>query len=67
MKCKAACDEITHVFQIKTFVLKFLVGKRFKGWTLQPSLSVYSSVIKHLALAYMPCSLQRCLIHGTTN
>ena len=30
MKCKAVCDEITHVFQIKTFLLKFLVGERFR-------------------------------------
>ena len=53
------CDEITHVFQIKTFHLKFLVGEKFKGWTSQPPLPVYSSVIKHLVLVYMPCSQRR--------
>jgi len=36
MKCKAVCDEITHVFQIKTFLLKFLVGEIFKGWLSRP-------------------------------
>ena len=40
---------------IKTFNLKYLVGERYKGYISRPPLSVYSSVIKHLALAYMPC------------
>ena len=44
---------------IKTFNLKYLVGERYKGCISRPPLSVYSSVIKHLVLAYMPCSLQR--------
>ena len=44
---------------IKTFNLKYLVGERYKGWISRPPLSVYSSVIKHLTLAYMPCSLRR--------
>ena len=44
---------------IKTFNLKYLVGERYKGCISWPPLSVYSSVIKHLALAYMPCSLRR--------
>ena len=39
---------------IKTFNLKYLVGERYKGWISRPPLSVYSSVIKHLALVYMP-------------
>ena len=46
---------------LKTFNLKYLVGERYKGWILRPPLSVYSSVIKHLALAYIPCSLRRVL------
>ena len=44
---------------IKTFNLKYLVGERYKGCISRPPLSVYSSVIKHFALAYMPCSLRR--------
>ena len=44
---------------IKTFNLKYLVGERYKGCISWPSLSVYSSVIKHFALAYMPCSQLR--------
>ena len=44
---------------IKTFNLKYLVGERYKGCISRPPLSVYRSVIKHLALAYMPCSLRR--------
>ena len=44
---------------IKTFNLKYLVGERYKGCISRPPLLVYSSVIKHLALAYMPCSLRR--------
>ena len=44
---------------IKTFNLKSLVGERYKGCISRPPLSVYSSVIKHLVLAYMPCSLWR--------
>ena len=44
---------------IKTFNLKYLVGERYKGCISWPPLSVYSSVIKHFALAYMPCSLRR--------
>ena len=44
---------------LKTFNLKYLVGERFKGCISRSPLSVYSSVIKHLALAYMPCSQQR--------
>ena len=44
---------------IKTFNLKYLVGERYKGCISRPPLSVHRSVIKHLALAYMPCSLQR--------
>ena len=35
------------------------MGERYKGWISRPPLSVYSSMIKDLALAYMPCSLQR--------
>ena len=46
---------------LKTFNLKYLVGERFKGCISRSPLSVYSSVIKHLALAYMPCSLRRVL------
>ena len=46
---------------LKTFNLKYLVGERYKGWISQPPLSVYSSVIKHLALASMPCSLWRVM------
>ena len=44
---------------IKIFSLKYLVGERYKSCISRPPLSVYSSVIKHLALAYMPCSLRR--------
>ena len=44
---------------IKTFNLKYLVGERYKGCISRPPLLVYRSVIKHLALAYMPCSLRR--------
>ena len=44
---------------LKTFNLKYLVGERYKGWISRPPLSVYNSVIKHLALADMPCSLRR--------
>ena len=44
---------------LKTFNLKYLVGERYRGWISRPPLSIYSSVIKHLALAYMPCSQQR--------
>ena len=44
---------------IKIFNLKYLVGERYKGCISRPPLLVYSSVIKHLTLAYMPCSLQR--------
>ena len=46
---------------LKTFNLKYLLGERYKGWISRPPLLVYSSVIKHLALAYMPCSLWRVL------
>ena len=46
---------------IKTFNLKYLVGERYRGWISRSPLSVYSSVIKHLALPYMPCSLRRVL------
>ena len=46
---------------LKTFNLKYLVGERYKGWISRPPLSVYNSVIKHLALADMPCSLWRVL------
>ena len=46
-------------FQDNQLVLKILVGKRFKGWFSRPPLLVYSIVIRHLALVYMPCSLQR--------
>ena len=46
---------------LKTFNLKYLVGERYRGWISRPPLSVYSSVIKHLALPYMPCSLRRVL------
>ena len=46
-------------FQDNPLVLKFLVGERFKGWFSWPPLQVYTSVIRHLALAYMPCSLRR--------
>ena len=51
MKCKAMCDEITHVFKIKTVLLKFLVGERFKGWISWTPLLVHSSVSRHLVLA----------------
>ena len=44
---------------IKTFNLKYLVGKRYKGCISRPPLLVYSSVIKHLALVYMACFLWR--------
>ena len=44
---------------IKTFNLKYLVRERYKGCISRPPLLVYRSVIKHLALAYMPCSLRR--------
>ena len=44
---------------IKTINLKYLVGERYKGCISRLPLSVYSSVIKHLALAYMPCCLRR--------
>ena len=44
---------------IKIFNFKYLVGKKYKGCISRPPLSVYSSVIKHFALAYMPCSLRR--------
>ena len=67
MKCKAACDEITHVFQIKTFVLKFLVGKRFKGSLSRPQLPVHSSVKSEHCLSlelYIPCGGR--LFHNTT-
>ena len=33
--------------------------ERYKGWISRPPLLVYSSMIKHLTLAYMPCSLWR--------
>lgn len=48
-----------HVLKLKTFILKHLVGERYKGWISQPPLSVYCNVVKYLALAYMPCSLRR--------
>ena len=54
-------NEIMHVFKLKTFLLKHLVGERYKGWISRPPLSVYSSMIKHLTLAYMPCSLRRVI------
>ena len=56
---KTMCNYIMHFLKLKTFLLKHLVGERYKGWISRPPLSVYSSVIKHLALAYMPCSLRR--------
>ena len=42
----------------KTFILKRPVGERYIGWISRPTLSIYCSMIKHLALAYMPCSLR---------
>ena len=53
------CLELLWFLIIKTFNLKYLVGERYKGCISRPPLSVYSSVIKHFALAYMPCSLRR--------
>ena len=52
-------NEIMHVFKLKTFLLKHLVGERYKGWISRPPLLVYSSVIKHLTLVYMPFSQRR--------
>ena len=57
----AMCDYITHVYKVKTFNLKHLVGERYKGCISRPPLLVYSSMIKHLTLAYMPCSLRKVL------
>ena len=34
------------------------MGERYIGWISRPTLSIYCSMIKHLALAYMPCSLR---------
>ena len=48
-----------HVLNLKTFILKHLVGERYKGWISKPPLPVYSSMMKHLNLVYMPCSLRR--------
>ena len=61
------CLELLWFLIIKTFNLKYLVGERYKGCISWPSLSVYSSVIQHFALAYMPYSVGGCLIHGTTD
>ena len=61
------CDEITNDFLLKTFLLKYLVGERYKGWISQPPLSVHSSVKEHLVLAYMPYDPKGgCLHHSTT-
>ena len=52
---------------IKSFNLKHLVGERYKGWISRPPLSIYSSVGKHIVLAYMPCDPKGgCLLHSTT-
>ena len=67
IKCKAMCDEITHIFQIKTFLLKFLVEERFKGWLSWPPLLVHSSVKYAPCLALKPCiPCGGCLFHSTT-
>ena len=61
------CDEITHDFYLKTFLLKYLVGERYKGWISWPPLLVHNSVGKHLVLAYMHRDPKGgCLLHSTT-
>ena len=52
---------------MKTFLLKYLVGERYKGFISRPPLSVYSSMKYILSLCFelsIPCG--EYLFHGTT-
>ena len=53
-KCKAMCDEITHVFSLKNLSFKISCGERYKGW------------IKHLVLAMSFAFHVEGINHGTT-
>ena len=61
------CEEITHDFQLKPFLLKYLVGERYKGCISRPPLSVHSSMKYILCLCFkfsIPCG--EYLFHGPT-